>query len=163
MAVRGNQLYDLYSRYNSIDEIPAEQRAAIEKNIFRASLEEIWQQTEAFFTQADPAQLDKAERNPKHKMALIFRWYVGNSSQWPIAGESSRQVDYQLWCGPAMGAFNRWVNGSFLEAPENRTIQQIALNLLEGAAHVTRAQQLRTFGLPLAQDALNFIPTVLRV
>ncbi len=61
-----------------------------------------------------------------------------------------------------MGAFNRWVVGSFLEAPENRTVQQIALNLLEGAAHVTRAQQLRTYGLPMAQDALKFDPVVLR-
>jgi hypothetical protein len=41
-------------------------------------------------------------------------------------------------------------------------VQQIALNLLEGAAHVTRAQQLRTYGLPLAQDALSFKPVVLR-
>jgi hypothetical protein len=75
----------------------------------------------------------------------------------------SRQVDYQLWCGPAMGAFNRWVAGSFLEAPEKRTVQQIALNLLEGAAHVTRAQQLRTFGLTMAQDVLKFTPTALRI
>ena len=163
MAVRGNQLYDLYSRYDSIDEIPAEQRANIEKNIFRMSLEEVWQQTREYFTETDPSQVEKALRNPKHKMALIFRWYIGHSSRWPMIGELSRQADYQLWCGPAMGAFNRWVAGSFLEAPECRTIQQIALNLLEGAAHVTRAQQLRTFGLPLAQDALNYSPTVLRI
>jgi len=103
--------------------------------------------------------LEKAAKNPKHKMALIFRWYIGNSSRWPIVGDFDRQVDYQLWCGPAMGAFNRWVAGSFLEAPENRTIQQIAFNLLEGAAHITRAMQLRTFGLVLAPDALNFPPT----
>ena len=163
MAVRGNQLYDLYSRYDSIDEIPAEQRANIEKNIFRMSLEEIWQQTREFFTETDPRQVEKADRNPKHKMALIFRWYIGHSSRWPMIGDQSRQADYQLWCGPAMGAFNRWVEGSFLEAPECRTIQQIALNLLEGAAHVTRAQQLRTFGLPMAQDALSYSPTVLRI
>ena len=162
MAVRGNQLYDLYSRYDSIDDIPAEQRANIEKNSFRMSLEAVWQQTRESFTETDPGQVEKAERNPKHKMALIFRWYIGHSSRWPMIGELSRQVDYQLWCGPAMGAFNRWVAGSFLEAPECRTIQQIALNLLEGAAHVTRAQQLRTFGLPLAQDALNYSPPVLR-
>ncbi|MCZ6502146.1 MAG: PfaD family polyunsaturated fatty acid/polyketide biosynthesis protein [Gammaproteobacteria bacterium] len=163
MAVRGNQLHDLYTHYDSIDEIPAEQRASIEKNIFRMSLEEVWQQTQEFFTETDPGQIEKAERNPKHKMALIFRWYIGHSSRWPMIGDLSRQVDYQLWCGPAMGAFNRWVAGSFLEAPECRTIQQIALNLLEGAAHVTRAQQLRTFGLPMAQDALNYSPTVLRI
>lgn len=163
MAVRGNQLYDLYSRYDSIEDIPADQRANIEKNIFRQPLEEIWQQTVEFFTRSDPKQIEKANRDPKHKMALIFRWYIGSSSQWPITGEESRQVDYQLWCGPAMGAFNRWVAGSFLEAPEKRTIQQIALNLLEGAAHVTRAQQLRTFGLAMAQDVLDFSPTVLRI
>ena len=162
MAVRGNQLYDLYNRYNSIEEIPADQRANIEKNIFRQTLEEIWQQTVEFFTRTDPLQIEKATQNPKHKMALIFRWYIGSSSQWPIIGEESRQIDYQLWCGPAMGAFNRWVAGSFLEAPEQRTVQQIALNLLEGAAHVTRAQQLRSFGLAMAQDVLDFRPTVLR-
>lgn len=163
MAVRGNQLYDLYSRYDSIEDIPADQRANIEKNIFRASLDEIWEQTQEFFARTDPAQNEKAAKNAKHKMALIFRWYIGNSSQWPIVGDESRQVDYQLWCGPAMGAFNRWVAGSFLEAPQQRTVQQIALNLLEGAAHVTRGQQLRSFGLPMAQDALKFSPRVLRV
>jgi len=163
MAVRGNQLYNLYSRYDSIDDIPSDQRASIEKNIFRMPLEEIWQQTQEFFAKADPSQIEKALNNPKHKMALIFRWYIGNSSQWPIVGDDSRQVDYQLWCGPAMGAFNRWVAGSFLEAPENRTVQQIALNLLEGAAHVTRALQLRTYGLAMTQDVLNFPPTELKI
>lgn len=162
MAVRGNQLYALYSRYDSIEEIPVDQRAALEKNIFRQTLEEVWQQTVEFFSRTDPGQIAKAKQNPKHKMALIFRWYIGSSSQWPIVGEESRQVDYQLWCGPAMGSFNRWVAGSFLEAPENRTIAQIALNLLEGAAHVTRAQQLRTFGLAMAPDVLVCPPTVLR-
>ena len=162
MAVRGNQLYDLYSRYNSIDEIPADQRANIEKTIFRQTLEDIWQQTVEFFSRTDPGQIEKANKNPKHKMALIFRWYIGSSSQWPIIGEESRQIDYQIWCGPAMGAFNRWVAGSFLEPPEQRTVHQIALNLLEGAAHVTRAQQLRTFGLAMTQDVLDFSPTVLR-
>ncbi|MBV1876380.1 MAG: PfaD family polyunsaturated fatty acid/polyketide biosynthesis protein [Pseudomonadales bacterium] len=162
MAVRGNQLYDLYTRYDSIDDIPIAQRENIEKNIFRQSLDEIWQQTERFFKQSNPAQLERALQNPKHKMALIFRWYIGNSSQWPISGEVSRQIDYQLWCGPAMGAFNRWVAGSFLQAPEQRTVQQIALNLLEGAAQVTRVHQLRTFGLAMAQDAMNFTPTVIR-
>lgn len=163
MAVRGNQLYEIYSRYDSIEDIPADQRANVEKNIFRTSLDDIWQQTQEFFNRSDPRQIEKAMQNPKHKMALIFRWYIGSSSQWPIEGDQSRQIDYQIWCGPAMGAFNRWVAGSFLEAPEQRTVQQIALNLLEGAAHVTRAQQLRTYGLAIAQDALNISPVLLRL
>lgn len=162
MAVRGNQLYDLYTRYDSLEDIPADIRANIEKNIFRQSLDNIWKSTVEFWTRTEPKQIEKANKSPKLKMALIFRWYIGSSSQWPIMGDESRQVDYQLWCGPAMGAFNRWVKGSFLETPENRTIQQIAMNLLEGAAHVTRAQQLRTFGLALTQDALEFTPTQMR-
>ena len=159
MAVRGNQLYDLYVRYDSIEDIPAELISNIEKNIFRQSLDDIWKSTVEFWTRTEPSQIEKANSNPKFKMALIFRWYIGNSSQWPITGEESRQIDYQLWCGPAMGAFNRWIEGSFLETPANRTVQQIAMNLLEGAVHVTRAQQLRTFGLVLAQDALEYTAT----
>ena len=57
-----------------------------------------------------------------------------------------------------MGAFNTWVAGSFLEAPAQRTAVQVALNLLEGAAVVTRAQQLRTFGLAIPPSAFDFRP-----
>jgi hypothetical protein len=57
-----------------------------------------------------------------------------------------------------MGAFNAWVRGSCLEAPEHRTAVQVARNLMEGAAVVTRAQQLRTFGLPVPAAAFAFRP-----
>jgi hypothetical protein len=96
-------------------------------------------------------------------MALIFRWYLGNSSRWPLVGEQDRRLDYQLWCGPAMGAFNRWVVGSFLEAPQERRVQQIALNLLEGAAVAARAQQLRTYGLNVPGAAFDYRPEPLRL
>ena len=62
-----------------------------------------------------------------------------------------------------MGALNSWVKGSFLEDAQNRTIQQIALNLLEGATIVTRANQLRSFGLALKGDAMNIQPQELRL
>jgi hypothetical protein len=91
-------------------------------------------------------------------MALVFRWYLGLSSRWAIAGDARRGMDYQIWCGPAMAAFNVWVQGSFLEAPEQRSAVQIALNLLEGAAVVTRAHQLRTYGAPLPTRAFSFSP-----
>ena len=73
-------------------------------------------------------------------MALVFRWYLGMSSQWANTGEPSRTVDYQIWCGPAMAAFNDWVRGSFLEHPENRRVATVALNILYGAAVLTRAR-----------------------
>jgi len=91
-------------------------------------------------------------------MALVFRWYLGKSSRWAIDGETARRADYQLWAGPAVGAFNRWTAGSFLAAPAERTVTQIALNLLEGAAVVTRAHQARTYGVPIPPEAFTFVP-----
>ena len=92
-------------------------------------------------------------------MALVFRWYLGNSSRWANAGEQGRQVDYQVWCGPAMGAFNEWARGSALEAPAARQVALVALNLLVGAAALTRLSCLRTQGLEA--DALLSAPHVL--
>jgi len=91
-------------------------------------------------------------------MALVFRWYLGKSSRWAIEGDESRRLDYQIWCGPAMGAFNAWARGSFLEDPSRREAAQVALNLLEGAAAVTRAQQLRSYGAAVPAAAFDFRP-----
>ena len=100
----------------------------------------------------------KAVHDGKHRMALVFRAYLGLSSRWAIDDLDERAVDFQVWCGPAMGAFNSWVRGSFLEATANRTVVQVALNLLEGAAVITRAQQLRSYGLPISAAAFDFRP-----
>ena len=91
-------------------------------------------------------------------MALVFRWYLGKASKWAIDGEPTRRADYQIWSGPAMGAFNRWVAGSFLAEPQQRSVVQVALNLLEGAAVVTRAAHLRSAGLPVPASAFQFRP-----
>ncbi|MEC9073358.1 MAG: 2-nitropropane dioxygenase, partial [Myxococcota bacterium] len=82
----------------------------------------------------------------------------GMASRWAITGDVDRRPDYQIWCGPAMGAFNAWVNGSFLAMPEARSAVQIALNLLEGAAVTTRAHQLRSYGVALPAEAFHFAP-----
>jgi hypothetical protein len=59
-----------------------------------------------------------------------------------------------------MGAFNSWVKGSFLEDPaQPATVAQIARNLLEGAAVVTRAQQLRTYGAPCRRSRVRLPPS----
>jgi PfaD family protein len=155
---RAHKLYELYRSCASLDEIPAEDRASLEKDLFHERLEDVWSSTKAFFEQRDPAQVERAEREPKHKMALVFRSYLGRSSRWAIDGATDHALDFQIWCGPAMGAFNAWARGSFLEAPEGRTVVQIARNLLEGAAVVTRAQQLRAYGAPVPAEAFAFAP-----
>jgi PfaD family protein len=162
-AARANRLYELYREYESLEALPAEVRSELEARVLGAPLETVWKETEAFWRARDPRQLEQAAADPKHRMALAFRWYLGQSSRWAIAGESARSADFQIWCGPAMGAFNAWVRGSFLEPPEARSVVQIALNLLEGAAVVTRTQQLRTCGVPVPSGAYRFRPRRLSV
>jgi PfaD family protein len=139
-AMRAAKLYELYRAYDGLDQLPAAERANIEKTIFRAPLETIWGQTQDYFQERDPSRIERALREPKQQMALVFRWYLGMSSRWANTGEPSRTVDYQIWCGPAMAAFNDWVRGSFLEPTENRRVAIVAKNILYGAAVLTRAR-----------------------
>ena len=157
-ASRAQRLYDVYNTYDSLEALPADLRARLEREILGMPADAVWQECERFFAERDPAQLDRARRDPKHKMALVFRWYLGLSSRWAIRGEPARRLDYQIWCGPAMGAFNAWTRGSVLEAPARRTVVQIALNLLEGAAALTRAHQLRATGVVVPAEAFRFRP-----
>jgi trans-AT polyketide synthase, acyltransferase and oxidoreductase domains len=162
--MRAAKLYELYRAHPSLEAIPEAERVPLERNLFRFGFDEVWRQTREFFTRRDPSQIAKAEADPKHKMALVFRWYLGQSSRWANAGVADRKLDYQVWCGPAMGAFNEWVRGSFLEQPKNRTVVTVALNLLYGAAITLRQAQLRSQGVdpdglfrrgPLERDELE--------
>jgi PfaD family protein len=157
-AVRAKKLYELYRSYPSLESIPAAEREKVESQLLRSTFAEAWASTRAFWAARDPREVARAEADPRHLMALVFRSYLGLSSRWAVAGEPGRGTDYQIWCGPAMGAFNSWVRGSFLEKPAARTAVQVARNLMEGAAAVTRAQQLRASGLAVPPSAFDFRP-----
>lgn len=157
-AVRARKLYELYRAWPALEAIPAAERSRVEQDILRADFDAAWASTRAFWLGRDPAQVQRAEADPKHRMALVFRAYLGLSSRWAIDGRAERAADYQIWCGPAMGAFNRWVAGSFLQATENRRVVQVARNLLEGAAVLARMQQLRSAGVAVPGDAFDFRP-----
>lgn len=147
--MRSQKLYELYTIYSSSDEIPIAERTKLEEQVFRKTLDEIWQITEQYFLQRDPEQIERAKGNPKRKMALIFRWYLGLSSRWSNTGEPGREMDYQIWCGPAMGSFNEWVKGSALEEPGNRRVVDVAHQIMTGAAYLCRLQNLKLQGLSL--------------
>ncbi len=157
-ANRANRLYEAYRSYDALEAIPAHERTRIERDVLHDTFEASWARTVTYWRGRDPAELDRAEQDPKHRMALVFRSYLGQSSRWAVTGETSRRTDYQIWCGPAMGAFNRWTQGGFLALPENRTVVQIARNLLEGAAVATRIHQLRSYGVPIPATAFGFRP-----
>jgi PfaD family protein len=156
--LKSAKLYNLYSMYASLNDMPEDQTKILERDFFRCSLAEEWENTKKFFTQYDPNQIDRAESDSKHKMALVFRSYLGRSSGWAIQGDQARKIDFQIWCGPAMGAFNEWTKGSFLENPANRRTVTVAMNLLLGAAIITRLNWLTAQGISLPSGIGKYTP-----
>ncbi|BBO80002.1 2-nitropropane dioxygenase [Desulfosarcina ovata subsp. sediminis] len=146
-SMRGAKLYEIYRTYDRFDEVPQDQRKLVEGSFLKCTFEQEWANTRTFFMQRDPSQVERAEKDPKHQMALVFRSYLGRASLWAKHGAADRAIDYQIWCGPAMGAFNEWVHGSYLEAPEKRTTIGLAMNLLYGAAVMTRLAGLKNQGI----------------
>ena len=156
---RAKKLYELYKAYDGIDSIPTDERKQLEEKVFRKPLEEIWQACISFFESRDPEQIERAKDNPKRKMALIFRWYLGLSSNWANAGTEERKLDYQIWCGPAMGAFNDWVKGTHLEPYQNRKVADVAEQIMQGAAYLYRVQSLGLQGVQLPDEIGKFVIT----
>ena len=156
--MRAHRLYDLYRTHAGLEDISDDERKNLEGTIFRKPLEEIWNETRRFWEQRDVTQTERAERDPKHRMALVFRWYLGMSSRWANRGEPGREMDYQVWCGPAMGAFNEWVRDSPLDPCENRRVVTVAQNMLHGAAVITRAAALRSQGVDLPAACVDVLP-----
>jgi PfaD family protein len=159
---RARKLYEWYAANPNLAAVVSQHGAELEK-ILGKSVDEVWAETAQYWELRDPAVLELATRDPKYQMGLAFRWYLGLSSRWAIDGEPDRVLDYQIWCGPSMGAFNSWVAGSYLEQPEHRAVVQVALNLLEGATRIGRAHEARKCGVPVPASAFHYVPEPLSV
>lgn len=132
---RANRLFMLYNQYEALDELPAAVRAQLEEKYFRQPLDTVWSETCAFLAgRGRQDEIDKANANPKHKMALVFRWYFGHSMRAAINGDAANRVDYQIHTGPALGAFNRYVKGTPLENWRQRHVDRIGCQLMTDAA-----------------------------
>ncbi|AFZ24739.1 PfaD family protein [Cylindrospermum stagnale PCC 7417] len=156
--MRAQKLFELYRSYDSIEDIPLPEREKLEKQVFRKTIAEVWEGSAAYLSQRNPEKLGKAVNNPKLKMAVIFRWYLGLSSRWSLTGEKGREADYQIWCGPAMGSFNDWVRGSYLSEPNNRRVVDVADQIMTGAAFLYRIQSLKIQGLQISDYYSQFQP-----
>jgi len=152
-ASRAKKLFQLFQSYDSLEEIPKSEMKKIEKRIFQKSCDDVWEETRNFYIQRlkDPEKVKRAEtKDPKLKMSMTFRWYLSKSSGWANRGGpdrqgKNRQLDYQIWCGPAIGSFNEFIKGTYLDpkiAQEYPDIVQINKQVLMGACYLRRLQSL---------------------
>jgi trans-AT polyketide synthase/acyltransferase/oxidoreductase domain-containing protein len=130
---RANKLYDLYRHYDSLEEIDEKTGKQLQERYFKRTFDEIFDDVKAFY----PGQeIERAQANPKYKMALIFKWYFGYSTRLALEGNTDHKVDFQVHCGPALGAFNQWVKGTELENWKNRHVDEIAEKLMKETAQL---------------------------
>ncbi|MFB6889486.1 PfaD family polyunsaturated fatty acid/polyketide biosynthesis protein [Kitasatospora sp. NPDC056327] len=135
---RANKLYDLYRRHDSLESIDEATRRQVQERIFRRSFDSVWAETAAHYATRNPAELARAESDPKHRMALVFKWYFVQSTRLAMSGDRERRVDYQVACGPAMGALNGYLAGTPLEDWRARHPDTLADLLMTGAATLLR-------------------------
>ncbi|MFC6064321.1 PfaD family polyunsaturated fatty acid/polyketide biosynthesis protein [Streptomyces ochraceiscleroticus] len=150
------RLYRLYRDHDSLEALPPEERRMLETRILRRPMETVWKDTAQHLSHHHPDWLQRAKRDPKHRMAMVFRWYLAMASRWATTGEHDRRNDWQIWCGPAMGAFNTWTAGSTLADPTQRHVTTIADHLQRGAAFHARITQLRLAGVRLPASCTHY-------
>ncbi|MFJ2773109.1 ACP S-malonyltransferase [Streptomyces sp. NPDC087300] len=125
LPARAGRLHELWRRHDSLDEIDAATRRQIEEKFLRGPLD------------AAGAGRSAAD-DPKRRMADAFRGYLDRGFALARRGEPGRTVDYLVYCGPAMGAFNSWVRGTDLEPWQARHVDTIAEQLMSETAALLR-------------------------
>jgi trans-AT polyketide synthase/acyltransferase/oxidoreductase domain-containing protein len=128
---RANKLFDIYQHHSSIEGLDRALRDQLEQKYFKKDFRAIYEECKKTASRTD---IDKAEADPKQRMALIFKWYYGFCMNAALSGDEENRVNYQVHCGPSLGAFNRWVQGTEFEKWQNRHVDRIGLRLLTGTA-----------------------------
>ncbi|MEU7423488.1 ACP S-malonyltransferase [Streptomyces sp. NPDC040750] len=138
-AARANKLHHLYRTHGSLDDLDETTLTWLERDCLRAPLDQVWKQTCAYYRDTGRArELDRAERDPRHRMALVFKSYFARTNRAAQEGDPTERANYQVHCGPAAGAFNRHVRGTALEPWRERHVERIADLLMTGAARVLK-------------------------
>lgn len=133
---RANRLYELWKHHGSWDEIDAPTRSRIEHDFLGRSFERAYEEVRSFCSQRSPQEIEKAERDERHKMALVFRWYLDHALRLALSGTREQRKNFQVPCSSSLGALNQWVRGTKLETWRQRHVDVIADRLMEGAAEV---------------------------
>ncbi len=128
---RAQKLYDLYRAKNGLHELSAQEQQQLEQHFFKRSLTSVYQE---FKDTADSTDIQKANSNNKYQMATVFRRYFQQANQLAVNDHAQVLDNCQIYCGPALGAFNRWAADGPFASWRDRHVDAIALSLLQAAA-----------------------------
>ncbi len=135
---RANKLLQLARAYECLDDLPPDVVRDLQERVFKRTFDEIWTD----IRQRDEA-LGRSETNdPRARMMKTFRWYFAWTTMLALDGDPTGVVNYQVHCGPAMGALNRFLADTSFRDWRNRHVDEINRLLMGEAAQ--RVQAART-------------------
>ena len=151
---KANKLYEIYRQYDSMDDFSPATTKYLEEKIFKKSLATIEAETRAYLSGKAPEELEKMDANPKIRMVRIFQWYFGYSNRMALSGTLENKIDFQIHCGPAMGACNSWLKGTPFQNWSDRSVVKLAdLMMKETEAYLNLKMQ--KMGMPSSFNNTN--------
>lgn len=134
---RAAKLVQLYRELPGLEQMESATRASLERSVFRRGLDDVWQEVCAYHRRSGrDAYISTANMHPKRRLAMIVKWYFAHSMESAIAGKVEDRANFQIHCGPAMGAFNRVCENTSLSDWRQRDPGSIADLLMTGAAAI---------------------------
>lgn len=136
---RARKLHSLWQHHTSLESIDSAARAQIEEKFLGMSFDAAWQAAcaGAAHSTRDAADVARAERDPKARMAVVFRRYFSQAMAAALAGDAAQRVNFEVHCGPGLGALNAWLGN----VPwQQRPVAAIARQIMDEAARMTAAR-----------------------
>ncbi|WP_429932781.1 ACP S-malonyltransferase [Agrobacterium vitis] len=122
---RASRLLGLWRDYEAMQDVPPATRQSVEKTILRKTFDEAVQHSKT-----RPGQTAIASLSPKAQMAAVFSDYISESFFLAQRAQPDRVVDYAIYTGSALGAFNQTVQGTPLEHWSARHVDRVMKHLL---------------------------------
>ena len=146
-AMRAAKLYELYRSYAEPRcDSGGRARPVGEERLPQLRSKRSGDRRADFFAQRDPAQMPQGRARPEAQDGPGLSLVSGPVVALGQRRRADRRLDYQVWCGPAMGAFNEWTKGSSLEQAKNRKVVTVASELVARSGRDTKVPHLALSG-----------------
>ncbi|SOD99176.1 ACP S-malonyltransferase [Spirosoma fluviale] len=126
---RANKLYELFKQHAAISEIDPRVIVQLEEKFYQKSLAGVWEDI-VKKRQGTPDLISKALQNSKYYMYLLFQEYFHLSAEWAVKGDGTYLLNFQIPCGAELGALNRQLQNTPMQAWSGRNIGEVAQWLL---------------------------------
>lgn len=151
-AARATRLERILRDHDEGRPLDEKDRSFLERQLFGGPLDDCFERARPFFEERWPELLRRADDDGKLRLPLLARKYLWDSQSWGNEGNPEHKLDWQLRCGPGMGAFNLWRADSPLAELEKLDAATLARSLMNGAAVVARLASVGAAGLGVPQN-----------